>query len=414
MTPQDITLFIYNLTLIPMTFFSILFIIIATVNILFIRDDKKRYPKLDKLPFITVQIPTFNDPIGARCVEHCLAFDYPVNKFEIMIVDDSTSKATQALLKGYAKKHRHVRYVHRENRVGYKPGALRDAMPYTKGELIVVFDADWKPEKGFLKRVVKPFADPKVAIVQTRQGFYNHKENLIARFAAYTLMIYHSMIMPINNKANTVFFCGTAGAIRKSAFDEVGGWNIHSITEDADLTVRLLLRGYQTVYISSTTLSEVPTTFEGFIRQQMRWCYGNTRVFMDNAKDILFHPNLTLKQRLLIMYITLGNVIAPVVVLMTFFGFAGWFLGDPALFNIQDMINLLARFMLTVGFLVIGLLTLYRLKKTQEFKYLVASVFTVGLVLAVANSIAFSKALMNKELSWFCTPKNDNVQLVQE
>jgi cellulose synthase/poly-beta-1,6-N-acetylglucosamine synthase-like glycosyltransferase len=244
--------------------------------------------------------------------------------------------------------------------------------------------------------------------VQTRQGFYNKNSNLITRFASYVLMIYHTIVMPINNKINCVFFCGTAGAIRKSKFEEVGGWNLNSLTEDSELTVNLLAKGYKSVYLEMETLSEVPETFEGFIKQQMRWCYGNSRVFFDNAKKILLKKKLTLKQRLMIMMVTLGNIIAPVVVIMTVFGLGGWFIGEVELISMLDVITLLARLVLTAGFLVIGFLTLYKRKIVKDFPYMVLAVFTIGIVLAVANSVAFFKALTNRKLNWFCTPKTEN------
>ncbi|MBW2992579.1 glycosyltransferase [Candidatus Woesearchaeota archaeon] len=408
-TSQEITLFVYNLSLLPIIFLSILFLTLSLVNIFVDKKDRKRYKKLDKLPFITVQIPTYNDPISERCVRKCMDFDYPKDKYEIVIADDSTNIQTQNMLQRLSEENPgFVKYIHRDNREGFKPGALKNAMKITKGEIIVIFDADWIPAKDFLKKIIKPFSDPKVAIVQTRQGFYNKNTNLITRFAAYLLMIYHTIIMPINNRINCVFFCGTAGAIRRKAFDRVGGWNLHSITEDSDLSVKLLLKGYKTEYMDFETPSEVPDTFEGFIKQQMRWCYGGARVFFDNAFKILFKKGLSIKQRLMVLFITLGNLGAPFVVIMTIFGFSGWFLGEPTLFNWQDTIDLFSRFMFTAGFLFMGAITLIKQNKLGEFGYLVASAFTVGLVLAVSNSMAFFKAIFNKPLHWYCTPKARN------
>jgi len=412
-TVYDATLWIYNLTLIPIIFFSISYILFSVMN-LFLNEKRKRFPKLKELPFVSVQIPTFNDPIAERCVQKCTEFDYPRDRFEIMIVDDSTSIQTQLLLSRYEDKYRGlVKYIHRSSRQGFKPGALRNAMKQARGEVIVVFDADWIPKKDFLRKVVQPFSDPKVALVQTRQGFYNHKTNIITRFAAYLLMVYHAIMMPINNRLNCVFFCGTAGAIRRKPFEEVGGWNLDSITEDSDLIVRLLKKGYKTKYLNIETPSEVPDTFEAFIKQQMRWCYGNVRVFMDNAKDIMFGKGFSLRQRLMITYITLGNLAAPIVVLMTIFGFSGWFLGEPSLFSWQDMITLGSRVLLTAGFIIMGLIALFKLKRLGEFRHLILSLFTVGLVLAVANSIAFYRAVFNKGLHWHCTPKiaNDETEI---
>lgn len=409
LSAYDITLVIYNITLIPIIFFSVLFITLSIVNLYFVSPKKERPKRLTELPFVSIQVPTFNDPIAARCVERCLSLDYPKDRYEIIIVDDSTSIETQETLQQFADKHPgFVKYIHRTNREGFKPGALKNAMSITKGEILVIFDADWIPKRQFLREVVKPFADPKIAVVQTRQGFYNAHTNIISRFAAYLLQIYHTIIMPINNSINAVFFCGTAGAIRRSAFDKVGGWNLNSITEDSELTIKLLLAGYKTTYLEMETPSEVPDTFESFVKQQMRWCYGNTRVFFDNAGDILFKPGLTLSQRGMIMFVTIGNVSAPIVILMTLFGFSGWFLGEPQIMTLADIGAFMTKFLYTMGFLMMGIITFYKRDQLHELKHLVIGAFTVGLVLAVSNSYAFFKAVLNHRLHWFCTPKLDN------
>ncbi len=410
MTPFDYTLFLYNLTLIPVIFFSLLFSILALLSLLGVKRGVRRFKPLRRTPFVSVQVPTFNDPIAARCVEHCLKFDYPKEKYEVIIVDDSTNPATRSLLKSFEERYPgRVRYVHRDRRTGFKPGALKEAMPVTRGEFIVIFDADWIPKPDFLKKVLRPFSDPSVAIVQTRQGFYNHKKNLISRFASYLLMIHHAVIMPLNNRINCVFFCGTAGALRRSAFEEAGGWNLESITEDSDLSVKLILKGWKTVYLEYETPSEVPETLESFIKQQMRWCYGNARVFFDHAREILFNKALKPSQRLMMLYLTTGNIVAVAVVAMTIFGFAGWFLGDPKLFTLGDVITLVSRVLFTAGFFILGGVALHRWGELrQELKYLLLSGFSLGIILAVANSVAFVRAAAKKGLYWYCTPKSDN------
>ncbi len=406
---QDTTLFLYNITLFPIIFFSVLFLLLCVLNLVMDRPAPRRGRALKSHPFVSVQIPVFNDPVAARCVEHCLAFDYPKDRYELVIADDSTDAGTQALMRGYAQRHPgRVKYIHRDNRAGYKPGALKHAMPATAGEIIVIFDADWTPKPDFLRRVLPHFDDPRVAIVQTRQGFLNHRTNLITRFAAYILMVYHTILMPINHRVNTVFFCGTAGAIRRKAIEDAGHWNLASITEDTDMSVKILAKGYTSVYIDVESKSEVPDTFEGFLKQQMRWCYGITRVFFDNFQEIFFRGKLTWRQRLMISFITLGNVTAPLVVLMTMFGYSGWFLGEPALMNFHDVVEFFARFLLTAGFLVMGAIAMAKRKMLREYPYLVVTSLSLGLILAVANTYAFTKAVCNSKLSWFCTPKVGN------
>ena len=413
MEPHDIALLVYNLALLPIVFFSILFIMLALLNLFVDKRKENKFAELKELPFITVQIPTYNDPVAERCIRHCLEFNYPKDKYEIIIADDSTNIETQNLLGRFEEQNPgFVKYIHREHRQGFKAGALKNSMKYAKGEFIVIFDADWMPGKDFLNNVIKPFSDPKVAIVQTRQGFYNKDSNIITRFAAYLLMIYHAVIMPVNNKVNCVFFCGTAGAIRRSAFEKLGGWNLNSLTEDSDLTVKMLLKGYKTVYLDFATPSEVPSTFESLIKQQMRWCYGNARVFFDNALNVLFKRGITFGQRAMILFVTLGNIAAPFVFIMTIAGFSGWFLGEPELFGFNDIIDMAVRLLLTAGFLVVGIMALHKNKALKEFPYLILASLTLGLVLAVANSIAFFKAAFNKRLSWFCTAKEANNKFV--
>ena len=414
MTPHEFTLFIYNLSLLPIIFFSVLFLFL-TVMRLFIGNGKiEPYKKIGDLPFISVQIPAYNDPVAERCIKKCMEFDYLRGKYELIIADDSTNPETIALLSKFADKNPgFVKYVHRNNRGHFKPGALKNAMSVTKGELIVIFDADWIPAKDFLRTVIQPFSDPQVAIVQTRQGFYNQSTNMISRFASYLLMIYHTIVLPINNKLNCVFFCGTAGALRRSAFEEVGGWNTESVTEDSELSVKLLIKGYKSVYLDYETPSEVPDTFESFIKQQMRWCYGNARVFFDNALAILFKKGLNIKQRILIIFTTLSNSSTIFVVLMTFFGFAGWFLGELKLFTFSDFIQFWSKLFVTAGFIFAGLVTLYKRNRLNEAKYLILSVFTMGIVISVANAIAFTKAVFNKKLHWFCTPKAANSDIIK-
>ncbi len=333
--PHELSIVLYNLTLIPIFFFSLIFVFFALFSF-FIGEEKenrKNLPRLGKYPFITIQIPVFNDDCAAKCVEMCIEQDYPKERYEIIIVDDSTDKKTVLLLKEFAEKRPEmIKYVHRDNREGFKPGALQNVLPMSKGEIIVLFDSDWRPQKDFLRSIIQPFLDDDlIAIVQAKQAIRNLNRNLISRYAGYLLIAFHAVFMPIHRKTNTVFFCGTGGAIRTAVLKQIGGWNTKSLTEDADLSVKVMASGYKTAYLNLPVSSEVPHTFEGFVKQQMRWCYGMTRVFFDNIKPLLFSRNFTLRQKGMITFSTLGYVSAPVIIAMTFFGMMGWFTGEPNL-----------------------------------------------------------------------------------
>lgn len=421
MTPQDITLLLYNLAVIPVAFFSVLFFLFTIMN-LFMDGPEKRRRAPKEWPFVTVQVPTFNDVVALRCINACLKLDYPADKFQIMIIDDSTDQGTAKQLKAVADKHPgKIRFVHRKHRRGYKPGALKDAMHLVKGDIITILDADFIPPKHYLKRLVPYFQDPKVAIVQGRQTFVNAEVNLISRMAAYLLMVLHIILMPINNKFNTVLFCGTAGALRKSAIKKVGGWNTDSITEDADLSIKLLSNGYKSIYVKLDVPSEVPVTLESLIKQHMRWAFGVVRVFFDHWRLIWFSRKLKFAQRVMISFLTLGNIIAPFVIFMTVFGFLGWFFGDPHLFDAAEVIEFILKFVYTLGFLFLASVMLKKDKKFNELPHLIVGVFSVSIVLAVSNSVAVFKAIFMKDKplftkaknSWIVTPKSGNADYLK-
>jgi cellulose synthase/poly-beta-1,6-N-acetylglucosamine synthase-like glycosyltransferase len=378
----------------------------AVLN-LFVDQEEKPQPMSKKTPFISVQIPVFNDKVAIRCVKKCMKFDYPKDKYEIVIVDDSTDKKLAYKLEEFSVKYpKLIKYIHRENRQGFKPGALQNAMKITRGEIVVLFDSDWQPGRNFLRKIIQPMLkDKKVAIVQAKQTFVNLEETLVSRFAGYILMIYHAVMMPINNKINTVFFCGTAGAIRRSILEEVGGWNAKSITEDADLSVKILARGYKNVWLNLPVPSEVPLTIESFIKQQMRWCYGLTRTFFDNFKLVFTTKKLKLRQKLMISLNTVGNIIAPMVILMTIFGMMGWFLGDPELFQVQDLISFIVKFLYTSGFMIFGIYALHKEDHLKHIPYFIITSMTVSLVLITFNTLAFFRAIFNKPVFWYRTPK---------
>ncbi len=416
-TLYEIVHLLYNATLVPITLLSVLFVFLVWVHWRVSRTHPT--PEIvplegDDVPWITVQIPTYNDPVALRCLEHCLAFDYPRDRYEIIVADDSSNPEVAALMRDACAEHSaRVRYLHRTHREGFKPGALQEAMAHTRGEIVVLFDADWMPEPDFLRCVARPFVeDETIAIVQTRQGYYNGDTNIITRFSVYLLMAYHWIIMPIHHAANSVFFCGTAGALRRTALEAAGGWNAQSITEDADLTVKILSRGYRSVYLPKETPSEVPETLHGFVRQQMRWCSGNVRVFFEHARSLLFPSALKLPQRLMITYVTMGFATAPIVILMTIFGVLGWLVGPGAEVDPLEPLWFVGRFVCTGGFLVVGAATLHRARAWNQIGWLLLSFFTVGLVLAAANTVAFTKALFNLQLHWFCTPKRDNAEFI--
>ncbi len=402
-----INLLIYNAFVAALIFFSIIYYLVAMTSI-FIRPVKYKFPRVSdgQLPKVTIQIPVYNDPVAIRCIKKCLAFNYPRDKYHILVADDSNDGITSRILNEFSK-GRNIKIVRRTNREGFKPGALNNALKYSTGSIIVVFDSDFVPTKDFLRKVVTPFLfDDKIAVVQSRMGFINYKHNIVSRFAGVLLMIYHYCVLPISNKANTVFFCGTGGAIRKDVLLSVGGWNGKSVTEDADLSVKILQKGYRNIYVPNLEAAgEVPFTLKSFLRQQMRWAYGITRVFMDHWKSIWFSRSFSIQQRTMITFITTGYIITPFVVGAAVTGQLGWLITPPKPLALADIVNFGKTLLLTSGFVALGIIALHRAGRIRDFFKLYFAAFFIGIALAGANMIAFFKSLTKRKTIWIRTPK---------
>lgn len=252
-------------------------------------------------PFVTIQVPVFDDATAAGCVQRLLALDYPKDRYEILLCDDSRDPkviaAMQALVRDEAPR---VLHLHRTHREGFKPGALAAALPHSRGELIAIFDADWRPGSDFLAVTVPHFADPQVAIVQARETYFaNADQSWVSRYASTLLWAHHAVTMRAARRVGAVFFCGTGGVLRRSALEAVGGWNTRSITEDAELSVRLLGAGYTSVYLDHEVVSDVPWRLGDFLRQQARWCFGNVEIVVRDPR-VLSLPTLPLGARFVV------------------------------------------------------------------------------------------------------------------
>ncbi len=407
-----ISFLLFQTFMIPVMFFSIVFYLV-TIGSIFTRPKKFKFDlKTINWPFVTIQIPVYNDPIAIRCIESSLRLDYPKDRYEIVVADDSTDEKTRRLLDRYANNPL-VKIVRRDNRKGFKAGALNNALKYSRGEIIVIFDSDNVPPRNFLKEIVRPFMiDDKIAIVQARARFLNFTQNIITRFAATLLTAYHHIWLPVADRFNALFFCGSFGAIRRSVLEEIGGWNETNITEDADLSVRIIDRGYKTLYIPELRVfGEVPFSISGFIKQQMRWVYGETRTFFDHWRRILFSKNLRIMQKIFITFTTLGGVVSPFVIGMTLFGQIALFTAPLRPVNLFSVLLFARNFILTAGFLFMVALALFVAKRgftiprNAKLIRLVILSLPLGLYLSIYNTIAFFKGVLNVPMTWHITPK---------
>jgi cellulose synthase/poly-beta-1,6-N-acetylglucosamine synthase-like glycosyltransferase len=242
------------------------------------------------LPRVTIQLPLYNEQyVVERLLEETSKIDYPHALLQVQVLDDSTDETapfTRQLVENYRDAGFPIEYIHRDNRDGYKAGALQNGLATATGEIVAIFDADFVPPRDFLQRTVDYFADPNIGMVQTRWGYLNRHYNLLTEVQAM-LLDGHFVLEHVARAGRGLFFNfnGTAGILRKSMIDDAGGWQHDTLTEDSDLSYRAQLNGWKFVYLPSVEcLSELPVEIYGFQVQQSRWAKGLTQV----AKKLLW------------------------------------------------------------------------------------------------------------------------------
>jgi cellulose synthase/poly-beta-1,6-N-acetylglucosamine synthase-like glycosyltransferase len=238
-------------------------------------------PHLTKLPFVSVQLPVFNELyVAERLIDAAARLDWPTGLFEIQVLDDSTDETREIVGKAVERWRAqgvNVQQVHRTDRTGFKAGALANGLRLARGEFLAYFDADFIPPRDFLKNTVPHFADPKLGFVQTRWGHTNRDYSLITFLQSLAIDAHFVVEQFARSRGGYWFnFNGTAGVWRRAALEAAGGWRADTLTEDLDVSYRAFLRGWKALYLRDVvTPAELPVTFSAFRRQQHRWAKGS-------------------------------------------------------------------------------------------------------------------------------------------
>ena len=260
-----------------------------------------------KHPCVAVHLPIYNERyVVRRLVEACarMVKQYGIDDAEIVILDDSTddtSYQVDDIVHHYQEENYHIRVQRRINRVGYKAGALQQALENTRAEFIAIFDADYLPRSDFLLRTI-PYLieDEKLAIVQSRWTHINRNYNRITNAVAIGIDV-HFIVEQTGRYATKCFqnFNGSGGVLRKSALVEAGGWQADTLAEDLDASYRMQINGYHMLYLKDLpSPGEVPPTVPSFKKQQGRWANGSLRTARKLLPSILSNRSIKLYQRL--------------------------------------------------------------------------------------------------------------------
>ncbi|MDH3198667.1 MAG: glycosyltransferase [Candidatus Krumholzibacteria bacterium] len=250
------------------------------------RAPRRAAPAFDaaRAPSVTVQLPLYNELyVARRVIESAARLRYPRHLLCVQVLDDSTDGtceiARRAVRDLRAQGHR-IDYYHRDDREGFKAGALKAGLEQTDDELVAIFDADFVPPADFLERVVPHFADGGVGMVQTRWGYLNRGYSLLTRVQSILLDGHFVLEHTARSRSGRFFnFNGTGGVFRRRAILEAGGWEGDTLTEDLDLSYRAQLAGWRFVFLPDVECpSELPVDVFGFKNQQHRWTKGSIQV----------------------------------------------------------------------------------------------------------------------------------------
>lgn len=267
----------------------------------------KPHHRFDDLPRVTVQLPMFNEMyVAERLIESIAAIDYPKDKLEIQVLDDSTDETQQiakAKVEEIVERGFDAVYLHRTDRTGFKAGALEQGLKVAKGEFVMVFDADFLPTTSIILDLIHHFTNPKVGMVQARWGHINRDYSVLTRVQALMLDGHFVVEHIARNRSGRFFnFNGTAGIWRKATIIDAGGWQHDTLTEDMDLSFRAQLRGWEFVYVPDALApAELPCEMNSFKGQQFRWAKGSAQTAKKLIPTVL-RANIPWKVKLEVLF----------------------------------------------------------------------------------------------------------------
>ena len=364
------------------------------------------------LPRVTVQLPIFNEQfVIDRLIEAICAMEYPHDKLEIQVLDDSTDETTavaSTIVDRYVALGAPIVYIHRDNRHGFKAGALDAGLKVAKGEFVAIFDADFVPPPDWIMKVVHHFAQPEIGMVQTRWTHLNRNYSMLTQIEAILLDGHFVLEHGARARSGEYFnFNGTAGMWRRQAITDGGGWQHDTLTEDTDLSYRSQMAGWKFKYLPEVECpSELPIEMTAFKTQQARWAKGLIQTSIKILPKV-FRSNTTWRNKVESVYHLTANLSYPLMVVMSVCilpamicrFYMGWFQ-----MLVIDMPLFAASTFSIAVFYVMSQRELFPNNWKKTFYYL-PFLMALGIGLTVTNTKAVMEALFGIKSPFVRTPK---------
>lgn len=373
-------------------------------------------PSQEKLPHVTVQLPVYNEMyVVERLLDTVAKFNYPKEKLEIQVLDDSTDESAEITRKKVEEIQNQgidILYVRRPNRIGFKAGALDYGLKTAKGELIAIFDADFIPDPEFLHNTVLYFQDTKIGVVQTRWGHINKDYSLLTKLQAFGLDAHFSVEQTGRNAGgHFINFNGTAGVWRKECIHDAGGWEHDTITEDLDLSYRAQLKGWKFKYLEDVvTPAELPVVMSALKNQQFRWTKGGAENFVKMKSKIWASKQIPFRTKVHGTFHLFNSAIFLCVFTTAFFSVPVLFIKN--LFPRYDLVfNISSLFLICTAMLMLFYWTSYQdknqhiLKNFGNFFSDFILFLSTSMGMSLHNSVAVIEGYAGKKSSFIRTPK---------
>ena len=385
-------------------------------------------PNIQDWPRVSVHLPLFNEErVAARLIEACAKLDYPADKLEIIVIDDSTDNTTRIVKSLEAKYSNLVKVIHRDDRTGFKAGALEVAMQNSRGEFIALFDADYVPPADFLKKMIPHlYLDKRVAFAQSRWSYLDGQFSWVAKAMSLAIDVYAFVDQRARYVGNLLaHFSGTCGVFRREAIQDAGGWSADTLAEDLDLSIRLHLKGWKYIYVPTVVCpGEIPPSFDNLRHQQYRWAKGYSECLRKHGGAIMRSTRLNFFQKIEAILHLSTYFICPLTIIAIVVGLLYYSVFPPSFwlmgfwrYEVAFLTFLLSLVIYSAPLVASGVtlsefsqLGVMKLRRILHLGYLGAIVY--GLLLS--NSRAVIEGLFSRTSYFYRTPKIGNIRVTRE
>ena len=411
---------IYSLALLLIFFYSLAQLNLL-VNYLGNKRQNQSAPKFNlldpkEIPYVTIQLPVYNEEyVMERLLANIAKIEYPKSKLEIQVLDDSTDDTvvdTAQKIKALQESGLDIQHIRRENRQGFKAGALKEGLITAKGDFIAIFDADFLPDPDWLKKTVIYFKDEEIGVVQTRWGHINRDYSTLTKIQAFALDAHFTLEQVGRNaKGHFINFNGTAGIWRKECILDAGNWEGDTLTEDLDLSYRAQLKNWKFKYLEDVeTPAELPVVISAARSQQFRWNKGGAENFRKTVLSVVSAKNISFKTKFHgVMHLLNSSMFLCVFIVSV--------LSIPTMYikeiypQFDWVFSVLSFFVLSTIILFICYWFTYKSIQGSSFDNFVDYIkifftfFSVALGFSLHNSIAVLEGHMGKRSEFVRTPK---------